>query len=113
MNPRFKQIAAKANEVGMFIWDLLAEDQDRDMPDDGAMENWDFAYGEALLDAETDGAQIRYMSTDSPVLLEFRKELQEKFGLEILTYEEGIKRDNEMADIGLPVYHTDVSNMPN
>ena len=50
-------------------------------------------YGEALLRWKKNGKNPKDMfSTDDPTVLFFRKELTEKFGLEIITHEEAEER---------------------
>lgn len=79
------------NEVERFLMDLMHlkcnEDKDFDIPYDS------MPYGEALLRWRKTKKDPRAMfSTDDPTVLYFRKELMDKFGLEILTHDQAEER---------------------
>jgi hypothetical protein len=65
----------------------------------------DFCYAEALLRWEKQGTAEDYFSTEDKFILEFRKEIQDKFGLEILTPEEAkLRSGNTLKVTGIPKY---------
>jgi len=55
------------------------------------------AYGEALIHWEKQGHPSNaYFSTDDPAVLELAVELRKKFGLEVVTREEGLAREHSL-----------------
>lgn len=86
-----RKVFDKINEVERFLMECLRHDQTKGthgIPYDS------MAYGEALIHWQEQGhLSNAYFSTDDPSVLELAAELHKEFGLEVVTYEEGLARE--------------------
>jgi hypothetical protein len=102
----------KMEKIEKFLDSIVEDHEDKErLHFDELMVMDMHSYAAALAHWEGDGFNPRsFMSTDSALLLKYRDRLQEKFGMPIMTEEEG-REYERMA--GTPMYHKDVSNFKN
>jgi len=96
------KLKKKVIEVSDFLLELSRKHPDRNVPPPYA----DFAYAEALVKWEDNGKDPMAMFStewDDPFFLEFKKEISEHFGLEVLSKIEAEDRKKYYKFITQPV----------
>lgn len=92
-----KELYQLTSEIAMFLEDL-AEDADlEDLDDESVKSLPEMSYADAILNWRQDQMNAySFFSTDSKLLLKFKDQLTEKYGLPILSKEEGQIREIEL-----------------
>ena len=100
MKEMTRELVRLTSEVAMFLEELFLEDpvMGSDEILEGSGESMpEMSYADALISWRKDGKNINsWFSTDSSLLLKYARELEERFGLLVLSHEDGIKREREL-----------------
>lgn len=97
MNRWSEELMQLTSEIGLFLEDCAERSGSWDHDEESFFSVPEMGYADALLKWRADGKNPNsFFSTNSALLLQFKDQLEEKYGLPILTTEAGARREAEL-----------------